>query len=91
LPDRSLLSTIPSTILATAAHLRVYEIGLAAGPSFVAQRREVYEPPIPLGEAMQFIERYRASMRIGRVILEDGRTWFFSPEGFRSETRPAGS
>lgn len=27
-------------------------------------------------------------MRIGRVVLEDGRTWFFTSEGFRSENRP---
>ncbi len=75
------------TVLATAAHLRVSEIGMAMGPSFVAQRREAYEPPIPLTEAMLQVEKYRSSMRIGRVVLEDGRTWFFTPEGFRSENR----
>lgn len=92
--ERSLLSTVPMPILASAKHLRVSELGMSTGPSFAVQRREAFEPPIQLVEALQQLERYRSAMRIGRVVLEDGRTWFFDRDGYRSETAappPGGS
>ena len=79
-----LLATIPTTVLAAARDARVVEVGMAAGPSFVAQRSERFAPAVPIADAVRRLEPYRGAMRIARVVLDDGRTWFFDRDGFRS-------
>ncbi len=81
-----LLTTIPTVVLSAARHLRATEVAMAAGPSFVAQRTERFALPLPIAEAVRRLEAYRFAMRIGRVVLEDGRTWFFDRDGFLRTT-----
>ena len=78
---------VPKAILASAYGRQVLEIGMGAGPGCIAQRTIKYEPPISVTEALQRLEAFRSVMKIGRILLDDRRTWFFDVNRFQRERR----
>ena len=86
-PQVPFIELVPTAVLTSARDQLVIEIGMAAGPSFVAQRTIKFEPKIAIAEALLRLESFRGTLRVGRILLDDGRTWFFDPIGFRRETR----
>jgi hypothetical protein len=78
-----LVTTIPDAILAEVSTLRVADVGFGAGPACCAGKFHTYEVPVPLDEALAWIERHRGGLSKAHARLEDGSILWFESSGFR--------
>ena len=79
---------VPAGVLASAEGQQVVEMGMGAGPGCIAQRTVKFDPKLSITEALVRLEEFRSVMKKGRILLDDGRTWFFDPVRFLSERQP---
>jgi hypothetical protein len=78
----SLRDSVPAEIQADADARTCVMAEVAAGPAFVALRTQHFAPPVSFTEALAVLERYRESMRRGRIVLDDGTILVFDRTGF---------
>ncbi len=84
-PRQPFLAMVPAAVLASAQEQHVVEIGMGAGPGCIAQRTLKFDPRISVTEGLHRLEDFRSEMKIGRILLDDGRTWYFDELQFRRE------
>lgn len=77
-----LRDTVPPEILTEADARTCVMAEIAAGPAFVALRTQHFAPPVTFAAALAVLERYRESMRRGRIVLDDGTILLFDRTGF---------
>jgi hypothetical protein len=77
-----LRDSVPVEILTEAEARTCVMAEVAAGPAFVAVRTQHFAPPVSFADAVAVLERYRESMRRGRIVLDDGTILLFDRNGF---------
>ncbi len=87
-PRLPFLEMVPAAVLASAEGQQVVEMGMGAGPGCIAQRTVKFDPTLSIPEALHRLEELRSVMKKGRILLDDGRTWFFVDYEFRGERQP---
>jgi hypothetical protein len=81
--------TIPGRVLELISARLVLEAGFAAGPSFVAGEVRRFDPPVPLEEALTWMERFAHVLRGGHILLDDHTGLWFERSGFhRYDPKP---
>lgn len=76
---------IPSQLAARIDGLKIRAAGFGAGPSFVAQKFDAFDPPLPLEYGAQWLDRWRGIFKMARLVLEEGTTLYFDSSGFIKE------
>lgn len=82
----ALLDSIPEPLRNEVKQLRANEVGFRTGPGFVAGELKALVPPVPISEALTWLDRYRSVFRKAHVELVDGRRLWFVPTGFIEAT-----
>lgn len=72
-----LIETIPPETLGNVRTKKIVLAGFGAGPGFVAQKTEKFEPPVDFPLGMAWLERWKDTFKRTRLEFEDGSRLVF--------------
>lgn len=84
-----LITTIPANVMKLIQGKKVVEAGFGAGPGSAAGQVHKFVEPVELTEGINWIERYRQTLRTAHIMLDDRTVLWFYQDGYnRYEKTP---
>ena len=80
--EPTLFETIPDDLRAELGARPVVCASFGAGPGCCAGKHQRFDPPVTLEVALDWLERYRGSMRSGHIAFADQTGAWFHRSGF---------
>lgn len=78
------IETMPSEIFDGIRGAKVVLAGFGAGPAFVAQKIEWFDPPVSIEDGFRWLTRWQGTFRRARLVFDNGTTLFFDTRSWLS-------